>query len=82
MVCSLLENSNLPCTVQPWMLEVQVISASLSQKPMVSPYQRGTSAPRRGTAPLMLKLRPTLMLVMKLRATPVEICTSCGVTST
>ena len=33
------------------MLLVQVISTSLSQKPIVSPYQRGTAAPRRGTPP-------------------------------
>ena len=33
------------CDVQPWMFDVQVISVSLSQKPIVSPYQRGTSSP-------------------------------------
>ena len=33
------------------MFDVQVISVSLSQKPIVSPYQRGTSAPSRGTPP-------------------------------
>ena len=42
------------------MFDVQVISASLSQKPMVSPYQRGTSAPRRGTAPSIRNSRPDM----------------------
>ncbi len=60
------------------MFDVQVISVSLSQKPIVSPYQRGTSAPRRGTSPSILNSRPTWMFVMKLRATPVKICTACG----
>jgi hypothetical protein len=68
------------CVIQPWMFDVQVISVSPSQKPIVSPYQRGTSAPSRGTAPSMLNSRPTWMLVMKLRATPAMICTSDGVT--
>jgi hypothetical protein len=40
------------------MFDVHVISVSLSQKPIVSPYQRGTSAPSRGTAPSMLNSRP------------------------
>ena len=62
------------------MFDVQVISVSLSQKPIVSPYQRGTSAPSRGTAPSMLNSRPTWMFVMKLRATPARICTIVGVT--
>src|SRR5262245_58295325 len=80
MVCILFENSNAPCTNQPWMLDVQVMSTSLSQKPIVSPYQRGTSAPRRGTVPLVSNSRPTWILVMKLRATPSWICTRDGVT--
>jgi hypothetical protein len=62
------------------MFDVHVISVSLSQKPIVSPYQRGTSAPMRGTAPSMLNVRPISMLVMKLRATPAMICTISGVT--
>jgi hypothetical protein len=62
------------------MFEVQVINTSLSQKPMVSPYQRGTSGPSRGTAPSMLNSRPMWMLVTKLRATAAMICTSDGVT--
>src|SRR5690242_15379309 len=49
--CILLENSNSECDFQPWMLLVQVINTSLSQNPMVSPYQRGTGGPRRGTPP-------------------------------
>src|SRR5690606_28539206 len=61
--------------------DVHVMSASSSQKPIVSPYQRGTSAPRRGTAPSMRNWRPTLMLVVKLRATPVVIVTRLGVTT-
>ncbi len=64
------------------MFDVHVISVSLSQKPIVSPYQRGTSWPSRGTAPSMLNSRPMWMLVMKLRATPARICTRSGVTMT
>src|SRR5687767_3713057 len=82
MVCILFEYSKPPCTVHPWMFEVQVISVSLSQKPIVSPYQRGTSGPSRGTpGPSILNSRPTWMLVTKLRATPALICTSDGVTT-
>ena len=80
MVCILFECSNAACVFQPWMFDVQVISVSLSQKPIVSPYQRGTSGPRRGTAPSVLNWRPMWMSVMKLRATPVRICTIAGVT--
>src|SRR5215469_3177468 len=82
MVCILLENSNDPCAAQPWMLDVHVISTSWSQKPMVSPYQRGTSGPSRGTAPSMRNVRPIWMLVTKLSATPAVICTIFGVTMT
>src|SRR6516165_1985620 len=82
MLCILFEYSNAPCTIQPWMFDVHVISVSLSQKPTVSPYQRGTSAPRRGTLPSVLKLWPILIVVMKLRATPARICTTSGVTIT
>src|SRR5690606_3429389 len=64
------------------MFDVQVISASPSQNPIVSPYQRGTGVPRYGTAPSILNVRPTCTCVMKLRATPVRICTSSGVTMT
>ena len=60
------------------MFDVQVISVSPSQKPIVSPYQRGTSAPKRGTEPSILNSRPTWIVVMKLRATPVTICTTDG----
>src|SRR5687767_15447739 len=80
MACSLFENSNVACTFQPTTFDVQVISVSLSQKPIVSPYQRGTSGPSRGTAPSMLNVRPTWMLVTTLSATPPMICTSDGVT--
>src|SRR5262245_65574569 len=80
MLCILFEYSNAPCTVQPWMFEVHVMSVSWSQKPIVSPYQRGTSGPRCGTAPSILNSRPTWMFVMKLSATPAVICTSEGVT--
>jgi hypothetical protein len=59
-----------------------VISVSSSQKPIVSPYQRGTSAPSRGVAPDMSNSRPIMMFVMKLRAMPVMIWTCCGVTVT
>src|SRR6185312_11722978 len=82
IVCILFEYSNAPCTNHPWMFDVQVMSVSLSQNPIVSPYQRGTSGPSRGVAPLVLNSRPTWMLVMKLSATPAWICTSDGVTST
>src|SRR5579872_5531654 len=82
MVCILFEYSNEPCTYHPWMLEVQVMSVSWSQKPIVSPYQRGTSGPRCGTAPVMVKVRPIWMFVMKLSATPARICTREGVTMT
>jgi hypothetical protein len=52
----------------------------LSQNPIVSPYQRGTSAPSLGVAPDMSNSRPIRMLVMKLRATPLMSWTCCGVT--
>src|SRR5580692_11208892 len=50
MVCSWWLNSAAPCEIQPSMFEVQVMSASPSQKPIVSPNQRAMSGPRRGTA--------------------------------
>src|SRR6188474_3213259 len=80
MVCMRLECSKAAWVAQPWMFEVQVISASPSQKPIVSPYQRGTSGPSLGVAPSVLNVRPTWMLVTKLSATPPAICTSDGVT--
>src|SRR5690606_6229665 len=80
------ECSNAACVLQPWMFDVQVISTSPSQNPIVSPYQRGTAGPSRGTPPFgtssMLNSRPMWMFVMKFRATPPKNCTSFGVTST
>src|SRR5581483_4265167 len=65
------------------MFEVQVMRASWSQKPTVSPYQRGTSTSRCGTPlPLVLNSRPIWMFVTKLSATPAVICTYEGVTMT
>src|SRR5688572_23291258 len=79
MVWSLLEYSQLEWVNQPWMFEVQVISAWSSQKPMVSPIQRGTSAPRRGTTPDKSNSRPIWTLRMALPEPP-RNCTREGVT--
>ena len=57
MLCRWLLNSAPPWLIQPWMFDVQEISASPSQWPMVSPYHCGTSGPRRGTSSDTLKLR-------------------------
>jgi hypothetical protein len=64
------------------MFDVQVMSASPSQNPMVSPYHCGASGPRWGTAPSILNDRPMWTLVMKLSASPARNCTSVGVTIT
>lgn len=78
----MLECSNAACVIQPWIFDVHVISTSPSQKPIVSPYHRGTCSLRYGTTPSILNSRPTWIFVMKLRATPARICTSSGVTVT
>ena len=59
--------------------DVQVISVSWSQNATLSPNQRGTSAPSRGTAPLMSKVRPTLKCRMKFSALLAMSCTRSGV---
>ena len=65
------------------MFDVQVISASLSQKPIVSPYQRGTSAPRRGTAPVLVELAADVDVRDEVvRDDVLRICTTSGVTMT
>ena len=62
------------------MFDVQVTSTSPSQKPIVSPYQRGTSAPSLGIAPSLLNSRPMWMFVRKLPDEELKTCTSDGVT--
>ena len=64
------------------MFDDQVISASPSQNPIVSPYQRGTSPARFGIVPDVLNERPMWMLVMKLSASPARNYTNDGVTMT
>ena len=55
------------------------MSVSPSQNATLSPNQRGTSAPSRGTAPLMSNSRPTLKWRMKFSALLAISCSRSGV---
>ncbi len=78
-VCIFPECSNTPCVIHGITFDVHVISVSWSQNATLSPNQRGTSAPSRGTAPVMLNVRPTLKCRMKLSALLAMSCTRSGV---
>ena len=63
------------------MFDVQVISASPSQKPIVSPNHCGTSGPSRGTTPLSSNSRPMWICVISVFAALRMSRTSSGVTT-
>ena len=79
MVCICLENSNTPCVIHGTTFDVHVISVSPSQNAMLSPNQRGTSWPKRGTPPLESNWRPILKWRMKFSALLAMSCTRSGV---